>query len=108
MIEASRLGFDPVIGWTALVILGVLALIVWLLYAVRGGRSWLLRALALTLITAALSNPLWIRENRDPLKSTLAVVVDQSSSMNVNARTSLAREAAEQLRTILAKFRSVI
>lgn len=102
MIEASRLGFDPVIGWTALVILGVLALIVWLLYAVRGGRSWLLRALALTLITAALSNPLWIRENRDPLKSTLAVVVDQSSSMNVNARTSLAREAAEQLRTNLA------
>ena len=101
-MEISRLGFDPHLGWPLLIALGVLALGVWLLYAFRGGRAWLTRALAVTLIAAALSNPLWVRENREPLKSTLAVILDQSSSMDVSDRSETARAISDKIRADLA------
>ena len=101
-MEISRLGFDPHLGWAVLIAIGVAALAVWLLYAFRGGRAWLTRALALTLIAGALSNPLWVRENRDPLKSTLAVIVDQSTSMDVADRRETAQEVSDRIRSELA------
>lgn len=100
-MDVSRLGFDPHLGWAVLIALGIAALAVWVLYAVRGGRAWLTRALALTLIAAALSNPLWVQENRDPLKSTLAVILDQSSSMNVDERSQHARAVSDRIRSEL-------
>ncbi|MAK60089.1 MAG: hypothetical protein CMK09_03835 [Ponticaulis sp.] len=101
-MDVSRLGFDPHLGWALLIALGVAALVVWVLYLVRGGRAWLTRALALTLIAAALSNPLWIQENRDPLKSTLAVILDKSSSMEVDDRASTAQAISDRVRAELA------
>ena len=82
-MTAAHLSFDPHLGWPVLIALGIAELIVWGLYLVRRGRAWLTRALALTLIAAAISNPLWVRENREALPSTVAIVVDQSSSMGV-------------------------
>ncbi|MFC6198629.1 DUF7408 domain-containing protein [Ponticaulis profundi] len=94
MMEASRFGFDPFIPLWAFAALGIACLIVWGFYAFRGGRAWLTRALALCIITAALSNPLLIQENRDPLKSTVALVVDRSASMEVDGREDRASEIA--------------
>ena len=101
-MTSAYLSFDPLLGWTTLIILGVAATIIWGVYLIRRGRAWLTRALALSLIAAALSNPLWVREDREPLPSTVAIVVDQSSSMGVAGRRALADEVSAQLQTQIA------
>lgn len=102
-MNASRLGFDPHLGWIVLSVFVLAALLVWGFYAFRGGRAWLTRALAISIIAVALSNPLWVRENRDPLKSTLAVILDRSTSMEVDGRDTTATEISDQIRNELAE-----
>ena len=68
MMDASRLGFDPLIPWLALWILAGAAFALWGAYIYFRGKAWLFRALALTVLTLALANPLWIEEQREPLK----------------------------------------
>ncbi len=106
-MTAAHLSFDPHLGWPVLIALGIAALIVWGLYLVRRGRAWLTRALALTLIAAAISNPLWVRENREALPSTVAIVVDQSSSMGVADRRAIANEVSARLQSQLAALENV-
>ena len=106
-MTAAHLSFDPHLGWPVLIALGIVALIVWGLYLVRRGRAWLTRVLALTLIAAAISNPLWVRENREALPSTVAIVVDQSSSMGVSDRRAIANEVSAALQSQLAALENV-
>lgn len=62
--------------WAAL---AAAAAVVVLLFLARG-RGALLRALALALIIAALANPSFTREDREPLPSVAVLVVDKSAS----------------------------
>ena len=106
-MTASHLSFDPHLGWAFLIALGIAALIVWGLYLVRRGRAWLTRALALTLIAAAISNPLWVQENRETLPSTVAVIVDQSPSMSVADRRTIAQDVSAALQGQLSELENV-
>ncbi len=98
MEDAARLGFDPLIPWMALWVLVGAAAVLWGLYVYYRGKAWLFRALALTVLAVALSNPLWIEEQREPLKDIVAVVMDRSESMNFRGRTETAQAAFDQLR----------
>ena len=62
--------------WTALAIACILAV---LLVLVRSRGAWV-RAVALALFVLALANPSLTREDRDPLTSVAAVVIDKSPS----------------------------
>ena len=68
MLEASRLAFDPLIPWVALWVLVAGAVALWGVYLYLRGKAWLFRALGLTILALALANPLWIQEQREPLK----------------------------------------
>ena len=96
MVDAARLGFDPLIPWAALWALVAVAVVLWGVYVALRGKSWLFRALALTVLAIALSNPLWIEEQREPLKDIVAVVMDRSESMNFRGRTETAQAAYDQ------------
>jgi hypothetical protein len=98
MEDAARLGFDPLIPWVALWTLAGAAAVLWGIYIYCRGKSWLFRALALTVLAVALANPLWIEEQREPLKDIVAVVMDRSESMNFRGRTETAQAAYDQLR----------
>lgn len=98
MENAARLGFDPLIPWAALWALVAISVVLWGVYVHYRGKSWLFRALALTILAVALSNPLWIEEQREPLKDIVAVVMDRSESMNFRGRTETAQAAYNQLR----------
>ncbi len=98
MLEASRLGFDPLIPWTALWVLAGAAAVLWGVYLWLRGKAWLFRALALTVLALALANPLWIQEQREPLKDIVAVVMDRSESMNFRGRTETAQAAYDAIR----------
>jgi hypothetical protein len=98
MLEASRLGFDPLIPWAILWSLAGGAAVLWVIYLWRRGKAWLFRALALTVLALALANPLWIQEQREPLKDIVAVVMDRSESMNFRGRTETAQAAYDAIR----------
>jgi hypothetical protein len=91
--------FSPLIPEAALIALAVAALVAIVLGLVFGGRSAILRAVALCALLAALADPSLVRENREPVKDIVAVVVDRSTSNRLADRaeqTQKARAALER------------
>ncbi|MEO0784669.1 MAG: hypothetical protein AAFY10_03155 [Pseudomonadota bacterium] len=92
-LNVTRLGFDPFLGWTAFYAVAATLALVWLVYVFSRGQAPLSRLLAILLGLAALSNPSIIEEERDPLPSVAAVILDRSESMAFGNRTDAARAA---------------
>jgi hypothetical protein len=78
------------IALAAIVVISVLLLI-------GRARGALVRVGALALILLALSNPSFTREEREPLSSVAAVVIDKSPSQNFGARKRETAQAQEAL-----------
>ena len=90
---------SPVL-WTAL---AAVVLIAGLLLLGRPRGAWL-RLLALGLILLALANPSFTREEREPLSSVAAVIVDKSPSQNFGDRTNETARAQQALVDSLKKI----
>jgi hypothetical protein len=90
----------PAILWA---VIGAAVLFALVLFASRS-RGAAVRTIALALIALALANPSFTREDRDPLTSVAAVVIDKSPSQNFGDRlqqTEAARaKIIEQLHRI--------
>ncbi len=102
MIEAARLSFDPLISWPWLWALIALCGASFLAYASLRGRAWLTRALGLAIILAALANPAIVEEEREPLPSVAALVLDKSDSMDFGQRAQIAQAVFDAFRTQLS------
>src|SRR6201986_415686 len=98
------IAFTPLIPspvlWAALAAIVVVAL---LLLVGRARGAWL-RLLALGLLLLALTNPSFTREEREPLSSVAAVVVDKSPSQNFGDRTNETARAQQALVDSLKKI----
>src|ERR1700745_2854980 len=70
-------------------------------------RGAAVRVAALALFLLALSNPSFTREDRDPLTSVAAVVVDKSPSQNFGKRNQEAAKAQEALVDSLKKIKGL-
>ena len=81
--------------WAAVALAVVLAA----LLAFARSRGWAVRALALAMMVLALANPSFTREDREPLSSVVAVVVDKSPSQNFGDRL----KQTETARALLAE-----
>ena len=101
MIDVTRLGFEPLLGWPILWLVAGIAALAWLAYIAFRGRAWLTRGLALTVLTAALANPAIVEEEREPLSSVAAVVLDKSESMSFGDRAAAAAEAFQSVKAAL-------
>src|SRR3954463_12286334 len=101
------IAFTPLVPtlvlWIALTaIVAISALL--LLGRARGAA---VRVMALALILLALANPSFTREDREPLSSVAAVVIDKSPSQSFGERTRETREAQEALVDSLKKIRGL-
>jgi hypothetical protein len=98
------LTFAPLVPLPLLIGLAVLAALAAGAALVLAGRSAILRALALTVLTIALADPSLVFEEREPVKDVVAVVVDRSGSNRLSdrsARTQAAQaEVENQLRGV--------
>jgi len=103
MNEAVRLGFEPFLGWPLFWGLAGLTVLAWTAYFALRGRAWLTRALGLLLLCAALLNPSLVHEEREPLPSVAAVILDRSESMQFGDRTRAAEAAYRALTAKLAE-----
>ncbi|MGH6851087.1 MAG: hypothetical protein ACREDD_11675 [Methylocella sp.] len=92
-----NLSFSPLLPWPVLLGLGAIALgLIGLgLYARKSGSF--LRALGLGLLLLAMTGPSLVREERNPLKEVVAVVVDQSGSQTIGERPAQTEKAREKL-----------
>src|ERR1700693_176959 len=92
-----------VVLWLALAAIVVIAALL-LLGRVRGAA---VRVAALALILLALANPSFTREDREPLSSVAAVVIDKSPSQNFGDRTQETAKAREALVDSLKKIKGL-
>ncbi|MFT4120214.1 hypothetical protein [Bradyrhizobium sp.] len=101
------IAFTPLVPaivlWIALAAIVVIALVL-LLARARGAA---VRVAALALFLLALANPSFTREDRDPLTSIVAVVVDKSPSQNFGNRTRETAQAQEALVDSLKKIKGL-
>ena len=78
----------PMVPLPLLIGLAVLAALASGAAIILAGRSAILRALALVVLTAALADPSLVFEDREPVKDVVAVVVDRSASNRLADRTA--------------------
>ncbi len=101
------IAFTPLVPslvlWLALAAIVVIAGLL-LLARPRGAA---LRVTALALILLALANPSFTREDREPLSSVAAVVIDKSPSQNFGDRTGETEKAKEALVDSLKKIKGL-
>jgi hypothetical protein len=74
-----------------------------LLLLVRS-RGAVVRSIALALMVLALANPSFTREDRDPIPSVAAVIVDKSPSQDFGDRNAQTAEAREKLAAELKRI----
>jgi hypothetical protein len=101
------IAFTPLVPsivlWVASAAIVVIAAVL-LLVRARGAA---VRVAALALIVLALANPSFTREDREPLSSVAAVVVDKSPSQNFGDRNKQTDEARTQLVDALKKIKGL-
>ncbi|WP_332689105.1 hypothetical protein [Bosea sp. (in: a-proteobacteria)] len=91
------LTFAPLVPLPLLIGLAVLAALAAGAALVLAGRSAILRALALTVLTLALADPSLVFEEREPVKDVVAVVVDRSGSNRLSDRAAQTQAAQAEV-----------
>ncbi|HWK94843.1 MAG TPA: hypothetical protein VNR39_05425 [Pseudolabrys sp.] len=86
--------------WTAF---GVAVLLSILLLVARS-RGAVMRSIAMALLVLALANPSMTREDRDPIPSVAAVIIDKSPSQEFGDREAQTEQARE---TLLNRLKSI-
>jgi hypothetical protein len=92
------IAFEPLISLPLLLGAAAVAALVAALLLVSRSRGAITRTIALALGVIALANPSLTREDRDPLTSVVAVVLDRSASQRFGDRTDATNKAAEILK----------
>lgn len=99
------ISLEPLVSWS----LFGLVFVPLLLLALAGlwfrQRGSLLRFVALLALGAALLNPVFLDEEREALKSVVAVIVDRSPSQDIGDRTKQTDEALAGLQQRLGRFK---
>ncbi|MEM1147373.1 MAG: hypothetical protein AAGA72_10285 [Pseudomonadota bacterium] len=101
MIQAARLSFDPLLSWPLFWGLAAICALCLVVYVIAFRKAWLTRSLATAFGLLALSNPAIVEEEREPLPSVAALIVDRSDSMSFGARTEIASEVFAALQAEL-------
>ncbi|MES2602862.1 MAG: hypothetical protein V4602_18825 [Pseudomonadota bacterium] len=101
------IAFAPLVP-TLVLWIGIAAIVVIAaVLMVARARGAAIRIAALALILLALANPSFTREEREPLSSVVAVVVDKSPSQNFGERTRETNEARDALVDRLKQIKGI-
>ncbi|MBL8580922.1 MAG: hypothetical protein JNL61_01680 [Rhizobiaceae bacterium] len=99
------ISLEPLLSWPwiAAVLVPILLAVAFGLWARQRG-AWF-RLAALVALALALLNPVLLDEEREPLKSVVALIVDRSQSQDIGARQEETSAAVAALQERLARFR---
>ncbi|MGE0284307.1 MAG: hypothetical protein AB7P20_27325 [Rhizobiaceae bacterium] len=99
------LAFEPFFAWPVLAAMFTLALIFGIAGVFLRQRGAWLRLAAFATLALALFNPVLLDEDREPLKSVVALVVDRSQSQDIGERSKQTDDALAGLQERLARFK---
>ncbi len=99
--------FEPLVPLGLVAAIAVVALLAVIPGIVRGIRGAWLRALAALALVLAITNPVVLDEEREPLPTVVALVVDDSASQSLDGRDTTTAAAAAALQERLAAFTNV-
>ncbi|KZE27451.1 hypothetical protein IMF23_19700 [Chelatococcus daeguensis] len=95
------LSFTPLVPTLVLAAVALLAAVAALVSILTRGVTGIVRTLALACLVIALANPSLVREEREPMKDIVAVVIDRSTSQTLGPRATQTNAAVEELRNRL-------
>ncbi|TWG97138.1 hypothetical protein L598_002200000220 [Mesorhizobium sp. J18] len=99
------ISLEPLLSWPLLALFLVpVALLAIAGLWLRQRGAWL-RLAAFAALAVALLNPVLLDEEREPLKSVVALIVDRSQSQEIDDRTETTERTAEALKERLSRFR---
>lgn len=98
------LDFQPLVSSTLLALLLVPLFLLTMAGIFFRQRGSLIRLLAVMAFAMALFNPIVVNEEREPLKSVVAVIADRSQSQDIGNRTADTDAALKQVQTALARL----
>ncbi len=101
-MNAVTIGWSPLLGWTALACLAILAAIILSLGIWRRAPGLIWRTLAAAGLLIALADPAIIIEERQPVGDIGLILIDQSASTGIGDRDEVIRAAATELGAKLA------
>ncbi len=96
--------FAPFLPWVWLDIFAVVAALITFYALFHRARGSAGRGIILALLLLTLANPSVITEQREPLKDTALIVVDDSSSMKIGGRATQADAALQDVTKNLSAF----
>ncbi|MEW6630355.1 MAG: hypothetical protein AB1440_05760 [Pseudomonadota bacterium] len=99
------ISLEPLISWPLFGLVFVPLALLALAGLWFGQRGSALRFLALLALGAALLNPVFLDEEREALKSVVAIIVDRSPSQDIGDRTKQTDEALAGLQQRLGRFK---
>jgi len=102
-----NIAWSPLLPTLALVLLAIGAVVVVALGFWSGRKGTWLRALGLALILFSLADPSLVREDRQPLKDVVAVVLDRSASQTIGDRAAQTDKARVEIEKSLAVLGNV-
>ncbi|HXI09031.1 MAG: hypothetical protein ACRC1G_13690 [Bradyrhizobium sp.] len=101
------IAFTPLVPTIVLWVALAAVVVIGALLLLGRSRGAAVRVFALALVLLALANPSFTREDREPLSSVAAVVIDKSPSQNFGERTKEAARAQEALVDALKKVKGL-
>ncbi|MBN2761026.1 MAG: hypothetical protein JXQ79_11025, partial [Rhodobacteraceae bacterium] len=106
-MNGTEITFAPLLPWPLLGAVAAVAAVMVALALWRGLRGWWLRGLAALALLAALANPALQTELRDTLSDIALVLVDDTASNRLGARTAQTEAARAHLEAELAALQGV-
>ncbi len=103
MMDLS-ISFEPLLPWPVVAVLAALAGMLVLYGVARSVRGSWLRACAWLALALALMNPAISRENREALKTVVAVVTDETESARLDERGPQGEAARAALSSLIEAF----
>jgi hypothetical protein len=104
VIGAYSLDFEPLLPWALIAALGLVLAVLALAGVLARVRGRWLRVAAAAALALAAANPVLSRQEREPLKSTVAIIVDRSQSQAFDGRAAQADAALAQVLQRVARF----
>ncbi len=92
-----HISFSPLLPWPLLIGFAAAALGLFALSLYTRARGSFLRALGLFVLLAAMMGPALVQEERNPLKTVVAVVADKSGSQSIGERPVQTEKARAEL-----------
>jgi hypothetical protein len=104
MFDGASISLAPIIPVPLLIALAAIAALLVVFGVFRRARGAGLRALAFAALLAALANPSWVKERREPLSDVAVIVADESASQRIEGRADETAAAVVELEQRLRRL----